>query len=167
MEVKVKRCLQCGKEFIPNMRQKYCSIKCRNRANYEKTINNTEKKDGWILVKCKECGKEEYVPKYRARGFVCCSIECLSKYNSKRYSQKIECKCPVCGSTFYLKPYTYNRCDIHCCSKKCCYKYKETAFAGENNHQFGLRGRLNSSFKDKSLIRKNNSLQEVLIYTQI
>ena len=159
-----KKCLYCGKEFSPNINQKYCSIKCRDRANYSRTINQTSPKEGWVLVKCKWCNKEEYVPKYRAKKFTCCSIECLAKYNSKRHSQKVECKCPICGSTFYLKPYSYNRYKIHCCSKECLYKYKRTSFAGENNHQFGLKGKLNSSFKGENLIKKNHRLNEVLIY---
>ena len=55
---------------------------------------------GKILVKCAECGKEEYVTPSREKKYRCCSVSCLGKYNSKKYSQKIELICPICGKKY-------------------------------------------------------------------
>lgn len=118
-----------------------------------------------IKVVCAECGKEEYVNPCRAKTYVCCSVDCLSKYNSKRYSKKIPCVCPICNKKFELKPYSFNRVNtIPCCSKECADKLKETTYLGANNHQFGLKGHLNSSFKGNFIVHKNNHLEDVFIY---
>ena len=37
-------------------------------------------------------------------------------------------------------------------------------FTGENNHQFGLKGSLNSSFKGEVIEQRNNSLTERMVY---
>ena len=57
------------------------------------------------------------------------------------------CKCPVCGAEFHLKPYTLKRSSVHYCSKKCHYEAKKTYMLGENNHQYGVRGKDNASWK--------------------
>ena len=56
-----------------------------------------------IKVVCAECGKIEYVPPSRAEKYVCCSVECLGKYNSKRYSRRVTLTCPICGKTYECK----------------------------------------------------------------
>lgn len=148
-------CEQCGKEFEGRSYRKYCSKECSWEA----------KKKTKILVKCAECGKEEYVSPHRAKNYVCCSKECQAKYNSKKQSQKIKCICPVCKTEFYLKPYQYYISKTHCCSRKCCDKLKETIFQGENNHQYGLKGPLNSSFKGKYVYTSyKKNLTDVEVY---
>ena len=117
-----------------------------------------------VKVKCKVCGKEEFVFPSRAKKYVCCSKECMSKLNSIRYSQKIKCICPICGKEFYLKPFYYNRASTHCCSKECSTKLKETTFGKENNHQFGLKGELNSSFKGKEIPKRNIHQVDLMVY---
>ena len=56
------------------------------------------------IFNCEYCGKEEFVNPSRAIRYLCCSVECLGKYNSKRYSEKVTCTCPVCGKEFQVKP---------------------------------------------------------------
>lgn len=56
-------------------------------------------------------------------------------------------KCPVCGKEFHLKPYRIKRVHQNYCSKKCFYEAKKELMRGEGNHQYGLRGDLNSSWK--------------------
>ena len=36
---------------------------------------------------------------------------------------------------------------IHCCSKECSIELRKIRMSGENNHQYGLKGALNSSYK--------------------
>lgn len=58
------------------------------------------------------------------------------------------CVCPVCGKAFHLKPYHIKRVKTKpCCSKKCLYEYKKTLMSGEGNHQYGLKGSKNASWK--------------------
>ena len=116
-----------------------------------------------VLVKCKNCGKEEYVSQSRAKKYVCCSRKCMGEYNSKRYSKKIKCICPVCKKEFELKPYCFNRSKTHCCSNECAAELKSITFLKENNHQYGLKGNLNSSFIDRDLSKKNG--HQIDIYT--
>lgn len=133
-------CENCGKEFQakPSAKRKYCCKQCSDEAKKGKKLKPRVEK---IKVVCAECGKEEYVNPCRANNYVCCSVECLAKYNSKRYSKKIKCVCPVCSKEFELKPYSFNRVlTTPCCSRECANELKKTTFRGENNHQFGLKG---------------------------
>ena len=93
------KCEYCGKEYQarPSDHRKYCSKECSHKAVKGKKQSPRKEK---IKVTCAECGKEEYVLPSRANKYVCCSVECLAKYNSKRYSQKIKCICPICGAEF-------------------------------------------------------------------
>lgn len=84
---------------------------------------------------------------------------------SKRLSQKITFNCEVCGKLCSVKPYIYNRATHHCCSIECASKLKESTYLGENNPQFGIRGPLNASFKNSDLLRKNNHLEDVFVYS--
>ena len=150
------KCKNCGKEFEGRTDRKYCSRECGWEA----------KKKEKVLVKCAECGKEEYVSPHRAKTYVCCSKDCQSKYISKKQSQKIKCICPICKKEFYLKQYQYYISKTHCCSRECCDKLKETLYLGKNNHQYGLKGELNSSFKGKYVYTSssNGHLVNVEVY---
>lgn len=164
------KCKYCGKEFKdnPTKNRKYCSRECmakamtgKKRLNMKKRQPKVEK----IKVICAECGKVEYVWPCRAKGYVCCSVPCLAKYNSRTRSIKIKCTCPVCGNIFELKPYSYNKIKTqHCCCRECADKLKQTTYAGEKNHQYGLKGILNASFKGVETKKKNSRLEDVFVY---
>lgn len=64
------------------------------------------------------------------------------------------CVCPVCGERFHVKKYHLeNVKHTPCCSRKCSAKYRsDVLMAGENNHQYGLRGNLNASWKSDERI---------------
>jgi hypothetical protein len=54
-------------------------------------------------------------------------------------------RCVVCGDFFKVKPsHSHLR---KCCSKECGKEHRRKIMSGENNHQFGLKGPLNGSFK--------------------
>lgn len=63
-------------------------------------------------------------------------------------SKEPNTSCYICGKEFYLKPYRTKRGKYHYCSRNCHYVHKKTLMKGENNRQYGLKGELNSSFKD-------------------
>jgi len=50
------------------------------------------------------------------------------------------------------------------CSRTCCNEYRKTWFIGENNHQYGLKGDKNSSFKGQQTRKKNNYVYDNWIY---
>lgn len=77
---------------------------------------------------------------------------------------KITCQCDNCGAIIKMKPYQYNRAKYHYCCKECFNEHKKITFRGENNHQFGLKGPLNPTFKKEIISHKNNRLNERLIY---
>ena len=66
----------------------------------------------------------------------------------------LNCECPICGKWFHLKPSAVRKAKNHYCSKKCHYEAKKTYMSGEGNHQFGIKGKENATWKsDKRLSR--------------
>lgn len=62
------------------------------------------------------------------------------------------CECVVCGKKLHRKPSYINKTKNITCSYECCYKLKKQTMAGKNNHQYGLVGELNSSYKNGEFI---------------
>lgn len=64
--------------------------------------------------------------------------------------------CDYCGKPIYIKP---NRLKTQK-NKACCMEHskilRSVYFKGENNHQFGKKGKLNSSYNNKNEKIKNN-----------
>lgn len=59
--------------------------------------------------------------------------------------------CPVCSKKFYRKKYVIDHAtnvNNLTCSKECCNILRKTLYKGERNHQYGLKGELNASWKD-------------------
>ena len=145
-------CLNCGKEFQgkKSAKRKFCCKKCSDEFRKGKANPKLSKK---VEVKCAFCGKIEIVSPCRAKTYLCCSTECLANYRKSQHKTQIKCICPICGTTFWVKPSRVKRVKTSiCCSKECSNKLKETTYLGENNHQYGLIGDKNSSFKGKEII---------------
>lgn len=162
------KCKECGKNFYdkPSRNRKFCSTNCSSEYRKNKpTTQKGSRRVEYIKVKCATCGKEEEVTPSRAKSYNCCSGKCSGEFNRKKFSQKIELVCPICKTIFYLKPSHVKRVKNQaCCSKKCTYKLRETLYKGKGNHQFGLKGELNSSFKGMEIHRNNNHLKEIIVY---
>jgi hypothetical protein len=108
-----------------------------------------------VKVRCAFCGKIEEVFESRARYYKCCSKDCLANLKKEESIKisKIKCICPICNKIFYEKPSRIKRVKTKiCCSKICSNKLKEITYLGENNHQFGLTGDKNASFKNKEIL---------------
>lgn len=113
---------------------------------------------------CEHCGKTFEVIPCRAEKAKYCCRACSDA--SKKAENNVVCT--QCGKPFHMKKYQmekYNRNHGFFCCKECYSKFQETAMLGEGNHQFGLKGELNSSFKRGLTTRKNGSLTEQYIYT--
>lgn len=104
----------------------------------------------YFEVQCDYCGKPFVTTKqrYKKNKTQCCSNECKNKL----HKSKSNCKCAVCGKEIYRKPYQLKKIKNITCSYECCYKLKKQTMAGENNHQYGLKGSLNASYKDGEFI---------------
>ena len=75
--------------------------------------------------------------------------------------------CPVCGKSFHRKPSTLKKASQKygiTCSRECSRIIRKEAMSGENNHQYGLKGSKNASFLVGKRSRKNNSVNEVMVY---
>lgn len=109
---------------------------------------------------CLNCGKEFKIPHWRETTAKYCSPECRDESHKKEPN----CICEICGKKFHLKPSMLKRCKHHCCSLECLNKLKSVLYTGEGNHQYGLKGKLNSSFKGDEILKKNNGLIEIRTY---
>lgn len=85
-----------------------------------------------VLVKCKVCGKEEYVYEKRSITYKTCSFKCLGEY----YKGVNNVSCTICGKKFHVKPYRNKRLNNSLgitCSKECNKKLKSILYMGRNN----------------------------------
>lgn len=116
-----------------------------------------------ITKHCKICGKEFKVPVWRALTAKYCSKECQSK-SLKAESNLV---CPACGKTFHRKPSHINRfkgLQGFFCSKECAKKGMSERMTGDANHQFGLKGDKNASYKGGVVVKNNHSNTEYMVY---
>lgn len=115
-----------------------------------------------IQKKCLICGNVFFVPHWRPNAKYC-SISC----QRKSLHGDDNTICTNCGKSFHLKPYSKKKTSRHMgyfCSVKCKNEYKKIWFVGENNHQYGIRGKENASFKGNEILKQNNHLCEVEVY---
>lgn len=105
----------------------------------------------YFEVNCDYCGKPFTTTKqrYLKNKTQCCSRECMGKL----YRAKPNCECVVCGKKIHRKQSYINKTQNITCSYECCYKLRKETMTGENNHQYGLKGELNASFKDGEYIK--------------
>ena len=106
---------------------------------------------------CDNCGKEFAVcHKNRLKQkYICCSVKCSCELKKKLNINKegfLNCICPICLKLFHIKDSLKNKYLTHYCSRVCQSKAKSLYMMGSGNHQFGLKGKLNSSWKYDELI---------------
>lgn len=121
-----------------------------------------------MIVNCENCNKEfNCCPsRFYKNKHHCCSVECSQIVLKKERESKngyFNCKCKTCGKPIHLKPYAANRYDSHYCCKECYLKALSDRMVGEKNHQFGLKGSKNSSWKsDFKISSYGYKMQRVL-----
>jgi hypothetical protein len=111
---------------------------------------------------CLICGEEFEVPSWRPNAKYC-SVKC----QREGIRAPKETTCTQCGKKFHQKKShkdRYCKNGVYFCSRQCLAKYKKTSFAGENNHQYGLKGKLNASFQDKDTSHKNNKNTDIYVH---
>ncbi len=113
---------------------------------------NFDKLPWEFITTCDWCGKEFVTTKqrYKNNKHSCCSRKCDAEI--KKSLIKPNCSCVVCGKPLHRKLSHINRTKNITCSHDCCYKLKKITMNGEQNHQYGLKGELNPTFKNKDRI---------------
>ena len=102
---------------------------------------------------CSNCGKEVIIyhnERLNNRINIFCSKKCEGEFR-KNNSIK-NCNCSFCGNPLHIKPSRLTKSKTHFCNKQCFAEYKKINFRGKNNHQYGLKGDLNKSFKSNEKI---------------
>ena len=128
-------CEHCGKTFLTKKSDaRFCSRDCYN--NYIKIHGGNHKpRSEKVKVQCAECGKIEYVTLSRAKKYNCCSIECMGKFNSKRYNKKITLVCPICGKEYKCQQ-SKKKHHKTCGDKQCRSKWLSQIRKGKNNSNY-------------------------------
>lgn len=116
---------------------------------YYKIIDNPP---GKIEMVCTNCGKVFECQSFRTRRMknVYCCKKCEFEY--KRKNSIKNCVCPVCGKAFHNKPSQKKKCNNNYCSKKCFNISKIEQMSGKKNHQYGIKGSANASWKSDERI---------------
>lgn len=108
---------------------------------------------------CKNCCKEFEVPNYRKNAKYCCAF---CQRNSLKGA--LNCTCFICGKQLHRKQSWINRYKHVTCSKECNNKLKSLLYSGKGNHQYGLKGDLNASFKGTETIKRNGNVYDIWVY---
>lgn len=116
-----------------------------------------------VELKCCNCGKKyEVIPSRQFKSKYCSKV-CSN--NAKKAENNVDCT--YCKKQFYMKKFQLNRYTrtrgIYC-SKSCKYNDLKIKMKGDLNHQYGLKGELNSSFKGKEILKKNGNNIDIRIY---
>ena len=104
------------------------------------------------IRKCAWCGSDiEIRHKNRVgKESTCCCIQCSMDYRKSKLP--LNATCSYCVKMFHLKESKLNKYTKHYCSMDCNKKDKSNYMSGEGNHQYGLKGNLNDSWKSDSKI---------------
>lgn len=105
-----------------------------------------------VIKKCDWCGNDVEIRHKQRLSYqhIFCSCKCESEFRKNQTPK--ETICPICGKAFHVKKYRQNKDKTHCCSKKCKRELDKIKMSGEGNHQYGLKGELNASWKSDERI---------------
>lgn len=109
-----------------------------------------------MIIACEYCQREFFASPSRLKNkHVCCSRQCstaLAKGLRSKQDGYLNCVCGVCSNKFHLKPSEANNGVTHCCSMECARKWRREKMTGKGNHQYGLTGDKNTSWKSDTKI---------------
>lgn len=111
---------------------------------------------------CPMCGKTFNAPHWRPEAKYC-SPEC----RQKNLRAKPNLKCAACGKMFHRKPYAVARLKAnegYFCCLECAKVGMKIRMSGARNHQYGLKGRLNASFKGDEISHGNHNNTDIMVY---
>lgn len=89
----------------------------------------------------------------KVKGFLKDFILISVMKNFLKWNREPNCECVVCHKKMYLKPYRLKRVKNGItCSKECASILQSEWMKREGNHQFGLTGNKNASFKGNEIV---------------
>lgn len=77
---------------------------------------------------------------------------------------EINATCAICGKGIHAAPSKLKATKVICCSMECSKKWRSIAMSGQGNHQYGLKGEKNASFKGRRTMKKNNHQYDIFEY---
>jgi len=97
------------------------------------------------IRKCSVCEKEIQIRHLdrMERKDVFCSKKCEGEYRKASFNVT----CDICGKTFHKKNSRIKKSSHNFCSRACKAIYNSESMSGKNNHQYGLLGNKNASWK--------------------
>lgn len=98
-----------------------------------------------IKYKCDYCGKEFILSQARIKNCKSKKFYCSKDCANKTKKGKPNTYCAICNKPIHIKPSDKNK--NHVCSSECLKELHKIYMTGENNHQYGLKGKLNASWK--------------------
>lgn len=115
---------------------------------------------------CVICGLKHYKPPYRLKNLkrgVTCSKECADKLQTTGRKRNPNYKCCECDKPCYQRPSDIKNLKhgLTCGNNECSQKLNSRIMKGKNNHQFGIKGSANASFKGG---RRISSYGYIIIY---
>jgi dCMP deaminase len=113
---KVKKCIICNGEFSPkDSRNITCSKECRYKhTSYLRS--GKKRSNNYITVFCKNCGKEDYIKKYKDINHFCDKL-CYNKFHSVK-KNKVKCKYESCENYLYVSEKETKKYCSRLCYKK-------------------------------------------------
>ena len=137
-------CSNCGKGFHVgkkhlkrNKQYHYCCKNCQKEHRRKTTLET-----------CICCG-EKFERGILSKSKVCKSNHCIEWY--KKWFNKPNTVCIVCGCKFWLKSSRINP-NGNCCCYECSNINRSQKLCGEGNHQYGIKGKDNASYKGEKII---------------
>ena len=101
---------------------------------------------------CEYCGVTFKCQKFRLEKHkhIFCSRQCNALYRIEH--SELNCTCEYCGKKFHRKQSQIDKCERSYCSQECYTNAQKILKRGENNHQYGLKGKQNSSWESDEKI---------------
>lgn len=97
-------------------------------------------------MECKWCKGE-----IKKNVYGCCSYHCYEQW--LKFTKEPNTECAICGRKLYIKPSALAKIKFGpTCSQSCRCALASRIMSGSGNHQYGLTGDLNASFKKSETI---------------
>lgn len=144
--------------------EKFASVKeCINKCNLserklKKASDNKIEIDGfyyiiqplkprYISTECENCGKAFLCQRFRIEqhDHIFCSKKCEGEW--RKSQTPLNTTCAFCGKQIHIKASQIAKCKKNYCSVECLNKDKKIRYLGSGNHQYGLKGNKNDSWK--------------------
>ena len=107
----------------------------------------------YVKAVCDWCGKEFDCQRFRTedgREHIFCSQKCMGKFFKSQ--TEMNCVCQVCGKPYHAQQNHIDRYGSKYCSKECHKEARKIYMKGEGNHQYGLKGDKNPTWKSDERI---------------